>query len=312
MLMTNLLSIHDLDVDSLDWLVRRAVRLAGSGGWPHSLAGQRVGIYFRKPSTRTRTAFWAAATGLGADVVTFAPPDLQVTTGESTRDTGRVLTSYLHVLVVRTNEGVAEMRELGAHGLAVVNALSKDEHPTQAIADLATLREEFGNLAGRHIVYVGEGNSTAAALALATGLTPGLRLTLVTPEGYGLPDSTLVAAARLAGGAAGVEQYHDFGKVHGPVNAVYTSRWQTMGVRKPESGWLERFAPYQVTAEMMAVLGDPDTVFLHDLPAVRGQDVTDEVLDGPASRAWRQSFHKMTGAAAVLEWVLGVGPGSGE
>jgi ornithine carbamoyltransferase len=211
-----------------------------------------------------------------------------------------VLSGYLDLLVVRTNDDEAELRELdAASGLGVINALTRDEHPTQALADLATLQEEFADLAGRHLVYVGEGNSTAQALVFAAAAMPGLRLTVVTPREYGLPDDVLTRRPSAAGQ---IRQCHDFGDVDGPADAIYTSRWQTMGVAKDDPDWIHAFRPYQVTADLFDRIGTDDTVFLHDLPAVRGQEVTDEVLDGPRSRAWRQSLHKMTAATAVMLW----------
>jgi ornithine carbamoyltransferase len=288
--------------------VQRAAVFGRDGVDRRTLTGRQVGVYFRKSSTRTRTSFWSGATRLGADVITFGPDELQLTTGETVEDTARVLGQYLDALVVRTNGDVGEMRRLGSSPtLAVVNALSLDEHPTQAVADLATLTEEFGSLDGIHLLAVGEGNSSGAALALAAALTPGLRLTLLCPKGYEVPDATLALAAELSGGAAQVTQVTHPDEVEGgPVDAVYTSRWQTMGVSKADPDWLTAFEGFRIDSAFLDRFGGPRTVFLHDLPAVRGQEVTDEVLDGARSRAWRQAHHKMTAAMAVLEWcVLG-------
>ncbi|MFF2013554.1 ornithine carbamoyltransferase [Streptomyces sp. NPDC058195] len=306
--MRNLISLADLTPAELDHLVRRAVTFGRDGIVPKPLAGRQVGTYFHKSSTRTRTSFWTAATRLGADVITFGPNELQLTTGETVEDTARVLGQYLDALVVRTNGDIEEIRRLGSsEDLAVVNALTLDEHPTQAIADLTTLAEEFGSLDGLHLLVVGEGNSSGAALALAAALTPGLRLTLLCPRGYEVPEETLSLAAELSGGKAQVSQVVTADAVEGPVDAVYTSRWQTMGVEKANSDWLKDFEGFQINRLFMDRFSGPRTVFLHDLPAVRGEEVTDEVLDGPSSRAWRQAHHKMTAAAAVLEWcVLGI------
>jgi ornithine carbamoyltransferase len=304
--MRNFISLTDLTPAELDAIVRRAVRFGGTEPAGKPLTGHAVGIFFNKTSTRTRASFWAGATRLGADVITFGPGELQLTTGESLEDTARVLGEYLDALVVRTNGDVTEMRRLGhTDKLAVVNALSWDEHPTQAVADLATLVEEFGDLAGRHLLYAGEGNSTAAALALAAALSPGFRLSLVCPPGYGLPRQLSAAIDTLPGGRRHqVAQYESFHDVTGPVDALYTSRWQTMGVAKADPNWLWAFKDYRVDAKLLERFSEPHTVFLHDLPAIRGQEVEDAVLDGPSSRAWRQAHHKMTGAMAVLEWCV--------
>lgn len=303
--MRNLISLADLTSEELARIVARAVGFARGDVQDRRLTGHRIGIYFRKPSTRTRTSFWSGATRLGADVITFGPDELQLATGETLEDTSRVLGQYLDALVVRTNEDADEMRRLGTSpGLAVVNALSLDEHPTQAIADLTTLTEHFGSLAGRHLLVVGEGNSSGAALAIAGALTPQLRITLLCPEGYEVPKTTIDLVDRLSGGLDNVRQITDPGDVDGPVDAVYTSRWRTMGVPKADPNWLAAFEGFSVDRDFFERYSGPHTVFLHDLPAVRGQEVTDEILDGDCSLAWRQAYNKMTAAMAVLEWCV--------
>jgi ornithine carbamoyltransferase len=185
----HLLSVSDLDSETLLSLVENAVDIA-EGRWRRELrlAGHVVGIYFRKPSTRTRTSFIVGAMKLGAQVVAYGPHDLQIVTGESVLDTARVLANYLDALVIRTNESIEEMRQLARQDrMAIVNAMSENEHPTQSLADLAALREHFGRLSGLHLLYVGEGNNSASAIALAVARISGMRLTLVTPEDYGLP-----------------------------------------------------------------------------------------------------------------------------
>jgi ornithine carbamoyltransferase len=246
----------------------------------------------------------AGAGRLGANVVYFGPGDLQTNTGETLEDTARVLAGYLDVLVMRTNESVDEMRIFGAHpGMSVINALSSDEHPTQALTDLATLLEHFGELNGVHLLYCGEGNKSAAALARAISRIPGMRLTLATPRGYGLDPRVLAQSRALAAEhGARVDEIHDVDQAPRGVDAVYTSRWQEMGVTKADPDWQTHFAPFRVTRELMEQVGTPATVFLHDLPAVRNGDVDDEVLDGPRSLAWVQAQHKMYSAMAVMEW----------
>lgn len=308
--MRHLLSLADLESSALIHLVDRAVEIAGSAAALPSLIGKVIGIYFRVSSTRTRSAFSTAALRLGARIVTYGPADLQVVTGETLGDTSRVLSGYLDGLVIRTNESLAEMREIARHQdeMAVVNALSEDAHPTQALADLATLREAFGSLDGIHVLYLGEGNSTARSLVTAVARIPGMKITLVTPEGFGLPAAVFEQSRRLAAQIGSeVDQHHRHDRLPHGVDAVYTSRWQTMGV--PRAGdWLQHFQPYSVTAQVMTEVSKEGTVFLHDLPAVRGQDVADEVLDGPRSFAWRQARYKMWSAMAVLEWCLTAPP----
>ena len=301
----HLLSLSEIGPENLASLVNRSLEIATHGVGVPPLIGKTVGIYFKRTSTRTRTAFTVAAIKLGATPVAYGPNDLQICTGETIEDTARVLSGFLDALVVRTNESIYEMHAFASQNeMAIINAMSDTEHPTQAIADLVTIKERFGRLQDVSVLYVGEGNNTASALALAIALTPGMRLTLLTPEGYGLSSSVLEKAQGLSVQSV-IEQRHDISSVREKFDVVYTTRWQTMGVPKPDSNWKEKFKPYSVTQEFMQRFSkDSGTVFMHDLPAVRGDDVVDEVLDGPQSIAFRQARHKLTSAMAVLEWCV--------
>lgn len=300
----HVLSILDLSPEEVMYLARRGVQLKHAETDPQTLSGRTVGVYFRKTSTRTRTGFAVGAGRLGATVVTFGPSELQTNTGETLEDTAQTLAGYLDVLVMRTNESVEEMKIFASHpSMAVVNALSSDEHPTQALTDLSSMLEHFGRLEGVSVLYCGEGNKSAAALALAMSRVSGMRLVLATPAGYGL-DPQVLATAQELGMAYGarIEETHDLDAVERGFDVVYTSRWQEMGVSKPDPEWKTRFAPFRVTQALMDRVGHEGTVFMHDLPAVRGEDVDDEVLDGPRSLAWVQAQYKMFSAMAVMEW----------
>ena len=306
----HLLSVAGLEAGTLHSLIERAVAIsAGCMEGQRPLAGRTVGIYFRKASTRTRTSFTVGAMKLGAQVLAYGPNDLQIVTGETVSDTAMVLANYLDALVIRTNDTIEEMLQFASQDrMAVINAMSANEHPTQSLADLATLRERFGRLEGLHVLYIGEGNNSAAAIALAVARIPSMQLTLVTPPGYGLP-AELVDEVRTTAAAHGsqVEQHHRMDRLpRRSADAVYTTRWLTMGVQRTEDDWIPKFRPYTVTPEVMAEVSKPDgsTVFLHDLPAMRGYEVLDEVLDGPQSIALRQAYHKMTSAMAALLWCL--------
>jgi len=309
MTVRHVLSVTELGADNLAQLVKQSLLIsADEHEVQRPLAGKVVGIYFRGTSTRTRTAFTVGASHLGATTIAYGPNDLQVVTGETIEDTARVLANYLDVLVIRTNQSLAEMRALADQDrMSIVNAMSDNEHPTQTIADLVTLHEEFGRLDGLHVLYVGEGNNTAASLALGVAQTPGMNLTLVTPAGYGLDEGILETAHQLAAlHDAHIEHHHRIDQLPANVDAVYATRWQTMGVPKAELNWEEKFEPFRVTQALMDRVSKPTgTIFLHDLPAVRGMDVDDEVLDGSQSRAFRQARHKMTSAMAVLAWCAG-------
>jgi ornithine carbamoyltransferase len=306
----HLISLDDLSGSDLWDIVERGAESArraavGAGVGCPSLAGKVVGIFFRKTSTRTRTAFASGALRLGAGVIGYGPDDLQLNTGESSEDTGRVLSEMLDVLVARTADDPAELRIWAAQRrMAVVNAMSTDEHPTQALADLTTLTLRFGAVCGLRVLYVGEGNNTAAALALSLSRFRGVELDLRTPPGYGLaPEFRERAQARAETSGASVRERHDLDDAPREVDVVYTTRWRTTGTSKPDAHWREVFAPFQVTPELMDL--SPKAVFMHDLPAHRGEEVTAEVLDGPASIAFYQAENKMHSAMAVLEWCTG-------
>jgi ornithine carbamoyltransferase len=307
-LVKHLLSLSDLRAKDLAHLVDQSVIFASDRrNVRKSLTGKTVGVYFRKPSTRTRSSFIVGAIKLGAQVVTYGPDDLQLVTGETIEDTARALSGYLDALIIRTNSEITEMRAMADQNeMAVINAMSENEHPTQAIADLSTIKEHFGRLEGIHVLYLGDGNNTAAALALAAAQTPGMRMTFVTPKGYGVPEPLIEHARRLAGlCGATIEHHHSVDKLPKAVDAVYTTRWRTMGIPHADPNWIDNFWPYSVTQAVMAKVSKPSgTIFLHDLPAVRGEDVCEDVLNGPQSLVWRQASHKMWGAMAVLEWCL--------
>ncbi|MER7169422.1 ornithine carbamoyltransferase [Micromonospora sp. NPDC000207] len=297
----HLVSISDLtDGDLYSIVARGATFAAGEHGTP--LAGRTVGAYFRTTSTRTRTAFTTAALRLGAGVVQYGPGDLGSDTGESSADTGRVLAGMLDVLVARTAGDQAELRAwTGGGRMSVVNAMSAEEHPTQALTDLTTLLRQFGRIERLRLLYVGEGNNTATALVLAVTRFAGVELELRTPPGYGLPAGVLATAVRQAQvyGATIVERHH-MDRLPGNFDAIYTTRWRTTGTGGRDPHRRRVFAPFRVGQELWRA--SPHAVFLHDLPARRGEEVTAEVLDGPASIAFQQAENKLYSAMAVLDW----------
>lgn len=305
----DLLSINGLDYEDICRLTTRACEIAASDAIvPPVLKGKAIGIYFRKTSTRTRTSFSVGAMKLGAGIVAFGPGDLQTNTGESLRDTGRVLAGYLDALVVRTAESIAEMQQLADQdSMAVINAMSDAEHPTQALADMATLAQHFGTLHNLRVLYLGEGNNTAAALALCLSRVPGTHLLLAMPARYSLPEG-IVDQAKKCAAAAGcfVEVCHTTDRLSPVFDVVYTTRWQTTGTQKLDPYWREHFSPFRVTPEIMrrAAKDPATTVFMHDLPAVIGEDVDQTTIEGPQSIVLKQARFKMYSAMAVLEWCL--------
>ncbi|MFE6688281.1 ornithine carbamoyltransferase [Streptomyces sp. NPDC057743] len=299
----HLISLDDLTDADLHQLVGRgAAFAAGTADAGRPLDGLVTGVYFAKTSTRTRTAFSAGTLRLGGSLLSYGPGDLQTNTGETSEDTGRVLSRMLDVLVARTAGDPREMRAWARQGrMAVVNAMSAEEHPTQALTDLTTLYRHFGRIDGLRVLYLGEGNNTATALALALTRYPGVELELRTPPGYGLPAAIAQQAARQAAASGAVlRERHTMDGLPADLDVIYTARWQTTGTAKADPDWRTTFAPFQVRAELWA--DSPKAVFLHDLPAHRGEEVTAEVLDGPMSLAFEQAENKMHSAMAVLEW----------
>jgi ornithine carbamoyltransferase len=302
----HLLTLADLTDDELHHLVRRTTDYADCPAvMTRPLDGCVVGSYFRVTSTRTRTAFASAAIRLGAAVIAYGPGDLQLNTGETIQDTGEVMSRMLDGLVVRTAGDPAELRTLaGQDRMSVINAMSADEHPTQAISDLATIAQRLGKVDGVRCLYLGEGNNTASALALALARFDGAQVYLRTPPGYGLARDK-VASATAAAGRHGVrlEERHDMGALPPEVDVVYTTRWETTGTSKPTPHWRDVFAPFRVSRSLMERY--PNAVFMHDLPAHRGQEVDADILDGTVSIAFDQAENKLYGAMAVLDWCLG-------
>lgn len=302
------LSYLDLDDSELADLLATAADVAVNGdSYKGALSGVGVGLLFTKPSTRTRTSFWRAATHLGADVISFGPGELQLSTGESWTDTGDVLAQYLDVAIVRTNGPISDMRSLSCGLPATINAMSSSEHPTQALSDFVTISEHFGSLDRCRLAYFGEGNNTASALALLLSRMRGTKSDFYCPPDYGLDPAVVAAAFSQAERSGAVFLTHDeIPDNPEPADVVYTTRWLTMGVHHERPDWVQSFKPFQVDERLFEKFSGGDhTVLMHDLPAVRGQEVS-EILDGPRSIVLRQAHHKQTGAAAALLWALGI------
>jgi len=301
----HLISVAELSVEEILQIVSRGVSYAkGELRGSRPLDGLIIGLYFRKTSTRTRTAFSAAALRLGAGIISYGPQDLQENTGESIQDTARVLSGMLDGFVARTSGSREEMDKLSSQeSMGVINAMAEDEHPTQALADLTTIMQHFGRLSGLRMLYMGEGNNTAAALALSFTRFPGNQLVLCTPEGYGLSGKIMSKAKKYASahGATVMEQHH-MDQLPEEFDIIYTTRWETTGTIKKDSNWKELFLPFKVTDRIMDRY--PAAIFMHDLPAHREEEVEAAVLDGNRSIAFRQAENKLYSACAVLEWCL--------
>jgi ornithine carbamoyltransferase len=306
--MRHILSLSALDQDAFLGLIQHASRLADS---PHatfqSLSGRSVAIEFRKTSTRTRISFAAAAARLGAIPIMYGSSDLQTNTGETIEDTVTVLSSFVEMLVIRTAADPAELALMASlDRLPIINAMTADEHPTQALSDFAVLQRRFGDLSGLRFLYTGEANNTAVALAYGASRLNGLRADFRTPPGYGFASPVLErinTLCRRFGGA--VTESHDppTKAVVGANNIIYTSRWQTTGTTKCDPNWRNAFVPFRVSESLFPSTCDTQNrVFMHDLPAVRGEECDGTVLDGPLSIAFPQAQQKLYTAMSIILW----------
>jgi ornithine carbamoyltransferase len=265
-----------------------------------ALHGRTVACIFEKPSTRTRVSFAAAAAELGATPVTLSPQELQIGRGESIADTARSLSGYCAAIVIRTfaQQTVDELAAWAT--VPVVNALSDEHHPCQALADLLTIREARGGLEGRRLAFVGDGGDNVAHSLLEAGALSGLDVALACPSAYRPKQEILAQAQRLARSTgATLTVVDDPREAVTGADAVYADVWASMGEEAEHEARARILAPYEVTEELMA-LARPDAIFLHCLPAKRGEEVDSAVIDGPQSAVWAQSANRMPTEAALL------------
>jgi len=300
----HVLTVDALGVDGLRSLLDLTARLkADPEPFRGRLAGGRVGMIFHKPSTRTRVSFESAAWTLGMLPSVLRADELQLGRGETVADTARTLSLYLDAIVIRTF-AQAVVEELAAVAtVPVINALTNEHHPCQALADVMTLEEEFGRLAGLRVAFVGDGDNVCISLIEAAALG-GFELRVATPPGYE-PDPTILAAAQergLATGGSIVLTDDPIEAVRG-VDAVYADVWTSMGKESEGDARRHAFAGFRVDAPLMAH-ASKSAIFLHCLPAHRGEEVTDEVIDGPASRVWPQAANRMHTETALLYAVI--------
>jgi ornithine carbamoyltransferase len=264
------------------------------------LRGQTIACIFEKPSTRTRVSFAAAIARLGATPVALSPQELQLGRGESIADTARSLSGYCAAIVIRTFSQ-ATVDELARWAtVPVINALSDEHHPCQALADLLTIEEAFGDVAGRRLAFVGDGGDNVAHSLLETGALAGLDVTIACPAEYP-PDETIFAAARRVAqvSAAELAVVHDPADAVTGADAVYADVWASMGEEAEQPARVATLAPYQVTGELMA-LAKREAIFLHCLPAHRGEEVDADVIDGAQSVVWQQSANRLHTEEALL------------
>ena len=267
-----------------------------------ALSNKTVAIYMTKPSTRTRLASETAVAHLGGTPIFIRGDDLQLGRGETISDTAKIISGYCDALLIRTFKQ-SDVDELGASAsIPVINGLTDDDHPTQLLADWVTIRENFGaDIQGRKFVYLGDGNNMTHAW-LIMGAIMGAHVVAATPAGNWAPDAAVVAKAKeiAAKSGATIEVTTDAEAAAKGASVLYTDVWMSMG--DPEAERTEKMkalAPYAVTEKLMAMT-EKDSIFMHCLPAHRGEEVEAAVIDGPKSVIWREAYHRRTTIQALL------------
>ncbi len=296
------LDLRDHDTATLRRILELAAGYKSGGETGRPLAGRAVALIFEKPSTRTRVSFEVGVRQLGGDVITLSGRDMQLGRGETIGDTARVLSRYVDAIMLRT-DAAAKLHEMAAHAtVPVINGLTADSHPCQLLADVMTFEEHRGPIAGQTIAWCGDGNNVARSWIEAAARF-GFRLRLAIPEPLRPPPS-LLDWARAQGA--------DVGVTDDPLDAargarcVVTDTWLSMA-DDPNSGRHNLLAPYRVDTTVMAAAAE-DAIFMHCLPAHRGEEVTDAVIDSPASVVFDEAENRLHAQKGVLAWAFAAAP----
>jgi ornithine carbamoyltransferase len=304
---TQFLSILDASASELEACLDLAasMKAARHAGRPQvkPLAGQHVALLFEKPSLRTRSTFMIAVRELGGEAIE-PPADVALGGREALEDVARNLERWVHGAVIRTfAQQRLEKFAAAAPRLRVVNALTDEEHPCQALADCLTLVERWGSLEGRTIAFVGDGNNVAASLAQAVAMLGG-RVVVASPAGFELPQQVVNGVQQIARFGGGVTVSNDPVQAVAEADAIYTDVWASMGQEDEAASRREIFQPFQVNAALMAA-APKGALFMHCLPAHRGDEVTDEVIDSPVSVVFDQSENRLHTQKALLALLAG-------
>jgi ornithine carbamoyltransferase len=284
---------EELSADELSALLDRALELKagqGSGEAARALESKSVALVFEKPSTRTRVSFEVGVAELGGTPLVLRGDELQLARGESVGDTARVLSGYLHAIAIRSGSHENVVALAADASVPVINALTPVHHPCQALADLLTLRERFGELRGVRVAYVGDGNNMARSLAIL-GRIAGVDVVIASPEGY-----------RIEPGLA-AEDLDDPHEAASGADAIYTDVWVSMGDEAEAERRRAALEPYRVDDELLAAASDR-AIVLHCLPAHPGEEITEDVLYGDRSAVWDQAENRLHAQKALLELLL--------
>ena len=302
----HLTAVRDWSPDDLRTLLDlgdELKRLQKSGEEHHLLPGRSLAMIFQKPSTRTRVSFEVGMTQLGGTALYLRPDDLQLSRGETLRDTATVLSRYVDAILVRTfaQDDVEELARYAS--VPVINGLTDASHPCEAIADLLTIREHFGRLSGLRVAYFGDGNNVCASLMLAAAKF-GMRFVAATPRGYRPDSNTVKLAMRTAVQSGGTVELVD--DPHDAVrnsHVLYTDAWTSMGQDAEREQRTREFSGYGIDADVVARARE-DAVVMHCLPAHYGEEITEDVLYGPQSAVWDQAENRLHAQKALLALVI--------
>ena len=307
---TSLLTLAELDPNTMDLMLTFSLKLKASRGNSKRLPlqGKTVALLFEKPSTRTRVSFQVATSELGGSSISLGSSEIQLGRGETIEDTARVLSRYVHAIMARVNEHREVERLASCSSVPVINGLSDLYHPVQILADLLTLRERKGTLKGLKVAWVGDGNNVCNSWLIGAATT-GIHFTTATPPDYA-PDSEAVKTASLIakGTGASLVLLEDPKEAVAGADCVITDTFVSMGFDKEREERVRVFLPrYKIDQRMMA-LAKRDAIFEHCLPAHRGEEVTDEVIDGPNSAVWDEAENRLhTTKALLCYFMLGQG-----
>lgn len=298
----NLISIADLTGDQILHLLDRAGELKSQRGisLARPLAGKSLAMIFEKPSTRTRVSLEVATEEMGGHALYLSADELQLGRGETVSDTARVLSRFVHGITARVFSHDTVVKLAASASVPVVNSLSDWEHPLQILADLMTIREHLGRLEGLNLAWIGDGNNVCHSLILASAIL-GMHLKVATPPGYEPSCQIMDQAAALG---ARQELVSDPVQAAKGADVLITDTWVSMGDEAEEAERLRVFGRYQINAGLLNV-ADPRAIVLHCLPAHRGQEITDEVMDGPKSVVFDEAENRLHTSKAVLEWLMG-------
>ncbi|MEZ6061663.1 MAG: ornithine carbamoyltransferase [Planctomycetaceae bacterium] len=300
----HLISLYDLSPGDVTEILDTAIDLKQKykqNDRPQLLPGRVLVQMFEKPSLRTRNSFEAAMVNLGGSGIFLTTAEVGLNGRESLYDVATVLSSYSDVITMRTfsHQLIEDFARYSS--CPVINALSDDRHPCQALTDLLTLREAFGDLQGRHLVFVGDGNNVSRSLAIAAAMT-GMKMTLAVPEGYELC-SSFTAELTKQFPRAQFTQSHDPKDAVRSADVIYTDVWASMGQEAEAERRKQAFSGFQVNAELISAAPKQVKV-MHDLPAKRGLEITDDVMDGPRSIVFQQAENRMHLARGLFAWLL--------